>query len=103
LGTILRICAAHELTPGTRRVIDINDYEEALVLHVNGRLYALSNICPHQGAALARGPVEGTILYCPLHRWGFTLATGVCIDDESLCVRLYRVEIQNGDVLLHLP
>jgi 3-phenylpropionate/trans-cinnamate dioxygenase ferredoxin component len=103
VGTMIRICAAHELTPGSRRVIDLNDDDEALVLNVDGRLYGLSNICPHQGAALARGPVEGVVLYCPLHRWGFTLTTGACIDDASICVRTYRVEIHNGDVLLHLP
>ena len=100
---MIRICAAHELTPGSRRVVELNDYEEALVLNVDGRLYALSNTCPHEGAALARGPVEGTTLYCPLHRWGFLLSTGAFIDDARVGVRTYRVEIQNGAVYLHLP
>jgi nitrite reductase/ring-hydroxylating ferredoxin subunit len=74
-----------------------------LVLNVQGRVYALSNICPHQGAALERGPVEGLILYCPLHRWGFQLSTGTYLDDATVCVRTYTVAHIDGDLLLHLP
>jgi nitrite reductase/ring-hydroxylating ferredoxin subunit len=99
----MRVCATHELPSGARRVIEINDYEEVLVLNVEGRVYAISNICPHQGAALARGVVEGEVLYCPLHRWGFTLTTGTCLADVSIRVRLYTIESKNGDLLLHLP
>ena len=103
MATIQRVCATHELPPGSRRVIEINDYEEVLVFNVDGRLYALSNICPHQGAALERGLIAGEILYCPLHCWGFMLTTGTCIDNATIGVRLYTVERHNGDLLLHLP
>ena len=103
MATIMSVCATHELPSGARRVIEINDYEEVLVLNVDGRLYAISNICPHQGAALERGLIEGEILYCPLHRWGFALTTGTYIDDATIGVRLYTVERHNGDILLHLP
>jgi nitrite reductase (NADH) small subunit len=103
LGAIIRVCAADELPAGSRRVVDINDYEEVLVLNVDGRIHALSNICPHQGAALERGPVTGNILYCPLHRWGFALSTGTYVDDPTICLRLYPTETSNGDLLLHLP
>jgi nitrite reductase (NADH) small subunit len=99
----MRVCATHELPSGARRVIEINDYEEVLVLNVEGRLYAISNICPHQGAALARGVVEGEVLYCPLHRWGFTLTTGKCLEHAIMRVPLYTLESKDGDVLLHLP
>jgi nitrite reductase (NADH) small subunit len=103
LGTTIRICAADEFPSGSRRVVEINDYEEVLVLNIDGRIHAISNICPHQGAALERGPVEGNILYCPLHRWGFVLPTGTCIDDATICLRKYLTETKHGDLLLHLP
>jgi nitrite reductase [NAD(P)H] small subunit len=103
LGTIIRVCAVDELPSGSRRVVEINDYEEVLVLNIDGRIHAMSNICPHQGAALERGTVEGNILYCPLHRWGFVLPTGTYIDDTAICLRMYPTEISSGDLLLHLP
>jgi nitrite reductase (NADH) small subunit len=103
LGTSLRICAVHELPPGARRVIEINDYEEVLVLNIEGTIHAISNICPHQGAALERGSIDGKILYCPLHRWGFTLTTGTYIDDATICLRTYTVQTKHGELFLHLP
>lgn len=96
----LHICAVHELPPGARRVVEINAYEEALVLNLGGMIYAISNICPHEGAALQRGSVEGTVLYCPLHRWGFELTTGGYIDNATICARLYAVEACDNHLYL---
>lgn len=97
-----RICAVHELPPGARRTVEINAYEEALVLNIHGRLYAISNICPHEGAALERGAIEGTVLYCPLHRWGFDLVTGAYLEDARICARCYTVKRQDSDLFLCL-
>ena len=103
MGTIIRVCATDELPSGARRVVEINDDEEVLVLNVDGSIHALSNICPHQGAALERGPVAGNILYCPLHHWGFALTTGIYVDDTTICLRKYPTETKHGDLLLYLP
>ena len=79
----IRICALNELAPGSRRVVEINAVEEALVVHHNGHIFAISNICPHEGAALQHGLIEDNIIYCPLHQWGFDLSTGVYIEAIS--------------------
>lgn len=44
-----------------------------------GKLAALNNFCPHMGAALAEGRVEGDSVVCPFHdwRWG---PDGRCTD-----------------------
>lgn len=99
----IRICAVHEFTPGTRRVVEINPYEEALVLNAGGTVYAISNICPHEGAALERGRTEGTLLYCPLHQWGFDLTNGMYVEDARVCARTYTVKQHHDDLFLCLP
>lgn len=99
----IRLCAVHELGPGTRQVVEISDCEEVLVLNLGGTIYAISNICPHEGAALERGNVEGTVLFCPLHRWGFELTSGRSIDDPSVCARLYTVEEHDHTLYLCVP
>ena len=99
----IRLCAVHELGPGTRQVIEINEVEEVLVLNLDGTIYAISNICPHEGAALERGHVDGTMLFCPLHRWGFALTTGRCIDDASVCARVYTVEAHDDALYVCVP
>jgi nitrite reductase/ring-hydroxylating ferredoxin subunit len=99
----IHVCAVEELVPGTRHVVEINEYEEALVLNLDGTIYAISNICPHQGAALQRGQIERTVLYCPLHRWGFELTTGVYVDDVNICTRIYTVEKRGKHLYVCLP
>ena len=85
-----------------RRVVEIDLYEEVLVLNIAGTVYAISNICAHEGAALQRGRVEGEVLYCPLHQWGFALSSGVCTHDPMLRARMYRVEEDQGAWWLRL-
>lgn len=48
------------------------------------------------------GTQQGTVLYCPLHRWGFALSSGQCMDDATLCGRTYRVETKDAQLFLHL-
>lgn len=99
----IRVCAVHELAPGSRRVVEISAFEEALVINHQGHFYAISNICPHEGAALQRGIIEAQIIYCPLHRWGFDLTTGAYIENEpNLCARIYTVDVQDDDLYLHI-
>jgi len=62
MSTFLRVCKAQELTPGARRVVELNASEEVLVVNVAGTIYALSNICPHAGAALQRGTITDQVL-----------------------------------------
>ena len=72
------ISAIQDFGPDSRRIVEINAYEEVLILNLDGTIYATNNICPHAGAARQRGTIEGTVLDCPLHRWGFDLSTGIC-------------------------
>jgi nitrite reductase/ring-hydroxylating ferredoxin subunit len=43
---------------------------------VGGRLYAVADVCPHAGAVLSEGDLEGPVLTCPLHGSQFDVRTG---------------------------
>ncbi|ETX01140.1 MAG: hypothetical protein ETSY2_37765, partial [Candidatus Entotheonella gemina] len=94
------ICAVKELAPGQRRIVDIGDYDEVLVLNLDGVYYAINNVCPHAGAALERGTVVDGVLFCPLHQWGFCLSNGRAIDDDALYAQIYRVISQDQRLYL---
>ena len=85
------ICHTEELAPGQRRLVDMGDDDEVLVLNIAGEYYAINNACPHAGAALERGTVMGSVLVCPLHRWGFCLSTGQSLQDDNLYAQTYGV------------
>jgi nitrite reductase (NADH) small subunit len=113
------ICPAEELPPGARRIVTL-DGRSIGVLNVDGRLYALRNTCPHQGAPLCQGVVsgtmlpsdpheyvygkEGTVIRCPWHKFEFDLESGRSLHDaEGMRVKVYPVSLENGHVVLHTP
>lgn len=99
MSQYIDICAVGELTPGQRRIVELGDDDEVLVLNMDGTFYAINNVCPHAGAALERGTVENSVLFCPLHHWGFCLSTGQSIDN-NLCARTYRIVSQRERLYL---
>ena len=58
---------------GSSTVVKIRNIEIG-VFNVNGRLYALPNVCPHQFGPLCTGGVNGTMVSGPetnwAHEWG---------------------------------
>lgn len=52
------------------------DNREVLLALVENKYYAADNICPHMGANLSFGKLEGTILTCPRHASKFDLIDG---------------------------
>ena len=66
------------------------------------RVFALDNVCPHRGAALAFGEVRGELVHCPAHAWGFEIPTGRCPELEGVAVETYPVHVEGGDVLVEL-
>lgn len=113
------VCPADELPPGARRILRVEGREIA-VLNVEGRLFAIRNACPHQGAPLGAGLVggtmlpsapheyvygmEGQILRCPWHKFEFDLATGRSLHDpERMRAAVYPVAVEDGLVVLRVP
>ena len=46
------------------------------VYHLGGKLYAAQDTCPHAGARLSTGSLEGAVITCPLHGSQFDVRTG---------------------------
>ncbi|MBK6514964.1 MAG: Rieske (2Fe-2S) protein [Polyangiaceae bacterium] len=50
--------------------------KDLVVLRAKGGLRAFEGRCPHQGALLGEGELEGDRLICRNHRWRFDVETG---------------------------
>jgi nitrite reductase/ring-hydroxylating ferredoxin subunit len=68
------------------------------LFHVDGRVFAVDNRCPHEGYPLAMGKVsKDCVLTCNWHNWKFKLEDGSCILGGDN-VRSYPTRLQNGEV-----
>jgi nitrite reductase/ring-hydroxylating ferredoxin subunit len=71
-----KICKVSELKEGQGKRFLVKDIDVAL-FKVDGEVYALNNICPHQHTALIYdGYIEEGCVVCPAHGWMFNLKTG---------------------------
>lgn len=91
---------ADQLSPGTRKLIFV-DGRSIVVFNIDGTLRAIDNSCPHNGASLANGRLDGHMLRCPAHGLGFDLSTG-CTKDGGLCLKSFPVQSVGAEVVLDL-
>ncbi len=64
---------------------------------------AIDDMCPHMGASLAGGHVEGDIVTCPWHAWRFRLTDGAWADNPRIKIGCYAVQVVGDVVQLQLP
>lgn len=70
---------ARSLKRGQRRAVDALGQAFVVWRDTHGRAHAHDRFCPHMGASLANGRVDGDRLVCPFHAWSFD-AAGQCVD-----------------------
>ncbi len=75
--------------------------EEIIVCRVEGRLYAVDTLCPHEGGRITEGPLaQGRYAVCPLHLYRFDPDNGACIGLECDPALTYRAEEVEGEALV---
>lgn len=79
------IATASPIPEGAGIAVQIRGRSVAL-FRLDGVLFALDNVCPHAGAALARGRIRDGRVQCPLHGSVFDLHSGRC-QNSALGIR----------------
>lgn len=86
------------LDNGQRTVVDV-DGTDVAVFKIDGKFYAIEDMCSHDQAEIASGELEGDEIVCPRHGARFCVKTG-----KVLCAPAYEdiacfpVRIDNGKV-----
>lgn len=88
-----------QVTPGTAVKVELNGQEVALY-NVDGKFFATSNICPHQGGPLAEGMLEGCNVVCPWHAWVFDVTTGASPVNPRAKIPCYPVKVEGKDLMV---
>jgi nitrite reductase/ring-hydroxylating ferredoxin subunit len=94
-----RAASTGEIPPGTGRLVEVAG-EEIALFNFDGAYHAVSDLCPHRGASLAEGFLDGGKVFCPLHCFDFDLKTGECATVPPLRVRTYEVKVEGQDVFV---
>lgn len=72
---------------------------DVLLVRQSGRIYAMSNVCPHAGGPLNEGTLEGSSVICPWHASQFDLASGAIVHGPATVQPpLFDVRVNEGQV-----
>jgi nitrite reductase/ring-hydroxylating ferredoxin subunit len=71
---------------------------------VDGKVYAIDDICTHEFASLCDGFVDGDEIECPLHQARFHIPTGkVKAPPATDDLPTYAVKVEGSDVFVGVP
>lgn len=87
-----------EIPEGGVKVVRLEDQAVA-VFHVDGKYYAMDDVCTHDGGPLAEGPLEGGVVECPRHGAKFDVRTGAVLSLPAITpVPTYTVRIEGDEI-----
>ena len=102
-------CDISDIPLGKMKKVKINDID-VLIVHVNGKYYALSSDCTHFGGDLSEGLLAGNIIVCPNHKAKFDVTTGKVFsppkealsrpDIEDLST--YLIKVENQKIMINI-
>jgi len=96
----VRVASVGDLRDGEARHVRAGKHDIAL-FRVEGRHYALSNVCRHAFGPLSEGYLDGHVVMCPWHGWRYDVRDGTT-DHPGADVRVYPVTVRDGEVFISL-
>lgn len=100
MSTTLPVAKLSEIpSGGTLRVTLAN--RDVLLCNVDGAVYAVEDICTHDGGALDAGELEGCRIMCPRHGAYFDVTTGAALTLPAILpLPTYAVRVVGDDIFV---
>lgn len=93
-----RVAAISDVADGTTLRVVVEGLE-VLLCNVDGKLYAVEDVCTHDGGPLDQGTLEGACVVCPRHGATFDVRTGAVVTLPAVVpLMTYPVDISDGAV-----
>ena len=96
-----RIASVSELEPYGQFSKWVDDHD-ILVFRQDGEIKALSNICPHFGGPVGYHQMKDGVFTCLWHNYRFEAASGECLTNRHLCLRSYKIKVEDGGIWVQL-
>ncbi len=102
MGVFHTVCRLDEVKAGEGKTVVVGQKLIAL-FRIGDQIHAIDDVCPHMGASLSGGHLEGNIVSCPWHAWRFRVTDGTWADNPRVKIGCYSVRVEAGLVQVELP
>jgi len=107
--SFIKIADASELPVGKMKKVVVTD-KEILLVNFEGTYYAISDKCPHMGASLSEGTLDGNIITCARHGSKYDVRTGKALGQAKILFlkfavkddRSYPIKQEGNDIMIDL-
>ena len=102
MSSFVKVASLRELAPGGKKLAEVAG-RPIVLFNVDGKFYAIDDVCTHDGGPLAEGQLVGCEIMCPRHGAKFDVRTG-----QALCmpavepVTVHATEVRGEDVYVAL-
>lgn len=91
-----------DVAPGQTLAVRIGR-TEVMLCNVDGTIYAIEDVCTHDGGQLDQGELEGHCIVCPRHGAKFDVQTGAALTLPAvLPVASYGVRVEGDDIFVDI-
>jgi 3-phenylpropionate/trans-cinnamate dioxygenase ferredoxin subunit len=96
----IEVAREGEIAPGDFKVVEL-DGAMIVLFNLNGRYYAMDDLCTHDGGSLADGKLVGEEIECPRHGARFDIKTGAVTAPPAYePASVFPVRVENGRILV---
>lgn len=100
----IKICKTSDVYNRKGKRFQLDDENEIALFKVDGIIYAVDNICPHNHTSqMYDGYIEGLYLACPVHGYQFHLESGEQPTKMGCRLRTFEVKVIDDFVYVKKP
>jgi nitrite reductase/ring-hydroxylating ferredoxin subunit len=96
-----KLCKTSDVQSGAGKGIELNGKAIA-VFNVDGKFYAINDVCGHRGGPLSEGEIDGTTVICPWHGWRYNVTSGENELVPALPTEKYELKVEGDDILVDI-
>jgi len=92
------VAKVSEIPAGTTKVVTVGGMP-VMLCNVDGEIYAIEDVCTHDGGELDQGVLDGACIECPRHGARFDVRTGAVLALPAVIpVPTYAVRVEGDDI-----
>ena len=102
MADFVKVAKLNEVPEGHAKIFEVGD-ERVALCRVAGKVFAIADVCTHDGGPLGEGDLEGYEIICPRHGARFDVRTGAVLAFPAIKpVASYPVKIDGDDVYVQI-